>query len=278
MVFVEKVIPLGYAQDENIIVLQRQSCDLNEIRKKLNEDVKFTRDEDKLELNVVYAMRKNHHKLWSRATVKFFDKRSNCAVLQKLDEKGTINFDPKEMHVKKVQNEELKKQDAGLFKMFVYGVMPYKQSRELDLIFNQMLRGQKVTAVFELLETKLNQIHECYAGDLICSGLPGKLVSFREILINEKLTYPARVDGALNQRILQKRACILAEGNGITSILTYHETFGHQSSHHDVQSINVIGSRFYIQTIIAEGSVSFSLSYCFYHDIGRRIEFSLKTV
>lgn len=71
------------------------------------------------------------------------------------------------------------------------------------------------TAVFSLVEEKNELVHESYAGDFIYE-VNGKLLSFREILIREKMTFPKFVTGDFNKMLFEKRAAILAPNNIIT--------------------------------------------------------------
>lgn len=250
MVFVERVIPLGITSN-NIIICQRKH-EFSDLKKELDAEVKYVADELKLESNVIYAMRKFEHTSWSRATVKFFRRDDNIPVLQKLDESGTINFDAKLMHVRKIRNTKIQNQALGQIKIFLYAVARIDQNEEFKLIFEQMLCKNEVLAVFDLLEPKENKIHECYAGDFLCE-FRGNLLSFREILIQQSITYPAHVEGQFNQRILQARARAFAEHKGVKSIMHTMVTT------HDepIEPIDVIG-RYHLLQVLGEGSVSIS--------------------
>ncbi|XP_031639137.1 cyclin-dependent kinase 5 homolog [Contarinia nasturtii] len=159
------------------------------------------------------------------------------------------------MQVRKIQNDALKNQELGLL-LFIYAVGVYDFDSEFTLIFEEMLKNKNVTAVFNLLEAKPNKIHECYIGDFLCE-FRGKFLSFREILISQKITYPSRVQENLNQKIFQSRAEILAGRNEVNSILTAHnksKVTEPNVPNEPYEPIYILGGRFHILEIVGEGS------------------------
>lgn len=256
MVFVERVIPMEYAPKENIIVCQRPEV-LNDLKSKLAVDVLNVADEQALEQNVVYAMKKFKHKYWTRAMVKFFRRSDNIPVLQKLDTNGTINFDPTTMHVRKVKDLGLINQQWGHFKMFIYAVYSYDHDSDFDLIFKEFLQGKEVIGVFDLMEPKPNKVHQCFVGDFLYE-IQNDLLSFREYLIDKKITYPARVDGDLNQQILAARAKVFADRKGLKSLMPSIWLSDGRNLNEMNEPAEVIG-RYRVLKIVGEGSVCFCL-------------------
>lgn len=184
---VKEVTPIRFGKN-NIIVCQRTKTaeNLSILREKIKTDVRNSPNEEMLQLNVIYGIR-NLGK-WSRATVKYFS--GTTAVLQLLDENGAPDFDPSKMIARKIQGRDLIVEPFGEFKLIIYGIGPYVHDQEFCMIFDGLIKRQKVTCVFSLVEKKLNKIHECYAGDLLYA-FRSKLYSFREALIREKISYLA---------------------------------------------------------------------------------------
>lgn len=259
MVFIERVIPLEISPSTNIIRCQRK-YDVSDLSTKLEIDVKDVIDDQTLEPCVIYAVCKFGQKRWSRATVKFFRRSDNVPVLQLMDGSGVFDFDPNKTHARKVKSDELKNKPLGQFKMLIYAVGKYKQDKEFDLIFDEMLKNKEVTAIFDILERKPNAIHECYAGDFF-TEFRGNLLSFREIIIQQKITCPAHVKSIFNQRILQTRANTFAERNANRSILSIIGNVDKITSEDDNESTEIfepieVAGRFHLLQVVGEGSVS----------------------
>lgn len=212
MVFIEQVIPSRYAMDENLIICQRVKIEkqLIRLRKYLADDVQDTEDVKFLKKNEVYAMKRWYQSWWSRATVKFFRKPDNVPVLQKVDEAGTIDFDST-IQVREIKNNHLKAFELGNFKLFIYGVLKFTHDEEYELIFRRFKTGV-VTAIYDQLEAKDDLVHECFVGDLIQEE-EGRVLSIREVLIHERLTYPRHINTEINLRILQARTQFMANRN-----------------------------------------------------------------
>lgn len=213
MVFVEQIIPLRYAKDENLIICQRVNVEkqLLQLRKDLANDIQNTYDEKFLKKNEVYAMKRYNHHWWSRATVKFFRQCDNVPVLQRVDGAGTIDFDHNKIQVRKIKNNHLKALELGHFKLFIYAVLKFTHDREYELIFDGFKTGV-VTAIYDQLEAKEDLVHECFVGDLIQEE-EGRVLSLREVLIRERLTYPRHVDTAINLRLLKARTTFMTGRN-----------------------------------------------------------------
>lgn len=266
MVWVEKVVPLQFAGNITVCRRVNENILLAQMQKDLLDDVRDQTDETNLQENIVYAMRKKGKKHWKRVTVKFVRKCDNVVVLQNLDEKGVHDFDPENMQVRKVHSNQIRDQTTVLFKIMIYAVIAYKQKKEYELIFNEMLKGKEVTAVYDLIEKKSNAVHECYAGDFLCE-FNGRLLSFREILIREKIAYPRHAETAINQNIFKARADILCHQNQKRTIMFETDLQSVSVPNESFDSIDLISDRYRIRKIAGEGTVGISFfdlgSFCF---------------
>lgn len=167
-------------------------------------------------------------------------------MLQFLDKDGLLHFKPS-VHVRKLINAAVINEMPAQIKLMMYGVGVYQQDHEFNLIFEQLVQNKQVTGVFGLIETKVNKIHECYAGDLLYDNRGERLESFREILIREHITYPSKVRTDLNQLIFRERAAILCRRNSGLSIIPENPQ----------QDLGIAGGneRFEFRTVIGEGHV-----------------------
>lgn len=253
-IFVGKIVPLAFAEKSNVIICNRLEFNgkeqLTELSKKLENDVKNAKNEHTPEPNTIYAFQINEG-LWTRAVVKFIRKDDKVPVIQRLDEPGTIDFNPRFMRVRKISDRQLQNQMSGRFKLFIYAVGPYEHDYEYQLIFDGLLKNKEVMGIFTLLEQKQNRVHECFVGDLLYE-INGKLMSFREVLIRERISYPALVQDPLNMRLLQTRANILTEYNGQPAMTL--QTLGKPKD--TVSPTDMIDNRYTIESVYGEGTVS----------------------
>lgn len=147
--------------------------------------------------------------------------------------------------------------DVGQIKVFVHAIAKFKPTVFFKDIFTQILLKTPVTAVFSLVEEKNELVHESYAGDFIYE-VNGKLLSFREILIREKVTSPRFVTGDFNKMLFEKRAAILAPNNILTkgTISDYQPSISDDRSTISCDVIDLIDERFEIHKhVLGEGTV-----------------------
>lgn len=253
MTTIEKLIPLKIEKEKNLIICQRQ-INLRDISRRLDDDVRHKANVNAVNANDMYAMREINTIHWSRAIVKFNRRDNNVPVLQKLDGPGLVDFDPEKIDVRIITNDLIKNLKCGQIKMFVYAVMPYKADEEFMCIFNNMLKNQTVTAVYRLIEQKQNITHECYAGDFLCE-FREKLLSFREVLLQQEITFPSRVIDEINKEILQARTEIFAQKRALQmpTILSIQPEEIQEGGAHPAY---VIG-QYNVFEVVGEGSVSY---------------------
>lgn len=243
----ETVIPVRFT-DDNIIICNRATVTncLETISCEINDDVYFRSNAKDPSPNTLYGY--FHNKKWHRATVKFSDE--NKKVIHLLDDNGIYNFH-KGMVIREIKNQKLINIDAGQIKIFVHAIHKFKPKANFQHIFKEVLLNTPVTAVFSLVEEKSEMVHEIYAGDFLYQ-VNGKLLSFRELLIREKLSYPNLITGRFNKILFQKRAEVLSPNN----ILTITD----ENPEHDaagIELIDLIGERFEVHNqLLGEGSVS----------------------
>lgn len=243
-IIVEKVECLRIGTKSNIIVCQRTETTkkLSSLSEKLKNDVQFKEDEKQLQPNTVYAVFRRG--MWHRGVLKYQSGDTSCVQL--VDHDGTFNF--AEVVVRKISDTTLCSHDFCQIKFFVYGIGLYEHDAEFVSIFDQILKGKEVLAIFGLIEQKRNRALECFVGDFLYE-VNGQLRSFREVLIRSRITYPSRVRQPLNQMIFQKRAEVMSG----RPTLNTHSSSGQQK----VTGIEVIEERFELHELIGEGSVRF---------------------
>lgn len=133
----------------------------------------------------------------------------------------------------------------GEMKCVVYGIGAYEFDDEFILIFNDLLKEKETVAVFGLIEEKRCKVHQAFACDFLF-WFNGKYNSFREVLIQEHISYPSRVKEPLNREIFMKKTEFLTTNNvRSTSLHT-----------NDIAPKYVLDSRFNIYNLIGEGGVT----------------------
>lgn len=249
IISVVSVIPVRCSSNKNIITCIRENVfqQLDTLSEQLEQEVKESIDENKLQINEIYAV-KQHDKPWRRAMVKFI-RTDGVPVLQLLDVKGLLNFNSSNMNARKITKSSLRDLEFGEMKMFIHAIGPFETDAEYELIFNQILKDKVVKAIITLMEPKENRIHECFVGDLIYT-FKGRHFSFRELLIKERISYPSRPKGLVNRLIFRKRSEWMAIGNGSTSLLSI------KLDGKDGDPIEIVAGRFNMYEILGEGSVS----------------------
>lgn len=191
---------------------------------------------------------------WFRVVVKF--SRENKKVIHFLDSDGVYDF-REGMVVREIKSRQIIDMDVGQIKVFVHAIAKFKPTGFFKDIFAQVLLKTPVTAVFSLVEQKNELVHESYAGDFIYE-VNGKLRSFREILIREKVTSPRLVTGDFNKMLFEKRAAILAPNNILTkgTISDYQPSISDDRSTISCDVIELIDERFEIHKhVLGEGTV-----------------------
>lgn len=73
----------------------------------------------------------------------------------------------------------------------IYGTAKCEPDEEFKMIFEQTIKNEKTVVISRLMEQRTNITNQCYAGD-IPFYLKKKNRLFREVLIREKNSYPAR--------------------------------------------------------------------------------------
>lgn len=244
---VENVKPLRIGTKSNIIVCQRieTAQKLSSLSEQLRNDVKDKKNEEWLLPNTIYAVFRRG--MWNRGIMKY--QMGDITCVQLVDSDGTFNFS--EVIVRKITDTTLCNYDFCQIKFFVYGIGIYDHDEEFVSIFEQLLKGKEILAIFGLIERKPHRVHECFAGDFLFK-VNGQLKSFREVLIRERITYPSHVQERLNQMIFQRRAEIIS---GHRTLNTFRRSTAN-SEQQQVDAIEVIGERFKICELIREGSVS----------------------
>lgn len=213
---VEKVIPIRFGT-KNIIICRRINAvsNLFDLSNQLDRDVKNVPNQTILEANQLYAFKTGKSR-WSRGLLKF-NRDNNIQVIQLVDANGTFDFNPNVCSARKIQGDELKNMPFAEIKLFIYGIGQYSMTSELKYVFEGLILNQETTAIFGLMERKANRIHECFVGDILYT-FRSKEMSFREVLIREKLAVPARVQEELNQRIFSKRRMVMGLHNSVTTL------------------------------------------------------------
>lgn len=273
----EKITPKRLGQ-HNIIVCERETDPMLSV--KLSEAVKNVANEQNLQKNEIYAIKLCNHQEWSRGTVKFIRSRDKIPVLQFLDKPGLHDFDPSKMCVRKISDPSIKALKSAEIKLMVYGVGHYNFDREFSLIFEGLIKNVPTLAVYNLIEAKDNIVHQCFAGDFLFE-LNGKLKSFREVLIREKITYPCHADLIFNQQLFLRAVDLISSSMMVSSAAalwvkrsTTLRTSGTLAATHgsdtliDAQTFDVpkndsLLDRYYLYELIGEGSVSFMYKLTF---------------
>lgn len=249
----ENVIPLHLGKKGNVIVCQRPIDPA--MSRKLAIDINDAYDESNAVDDEIYALNVKGKNKWSRAMVKF--RRDGVTVLHRLDEPGVFDFDTTVIRIRKVRDLNLRQQESGLFKVFIYGIGPYEHDHEFNLIFKGLIQNQESKAIYGLIDEKQDRVRVAYAGDIFyeCNG---KYNSFREILIRERISYPSRVHEYLNQRILEARIEFLATQNvshSFYSAATTANPLVHNDEFNENPNAKVLDGRFCLHGVIGEGSV-----------------------
>lgn len=222
-IYVKTVQVLRANPQNNIIICRRAVSDevMRTFYRDLANNVANSPNEVNVVQNTVYAIKMD--KGWHRAMLKFVRRSDGVPVLQLLDKKSTIDF-LDNVIVRKVSDPKLYGRVRIEFKLFVYGIGTYIHDDDFYSIFDQHIKGKKITCIYTLLEEKENKINECFVGDLLYEE-GGRMRSFRELLIRKKITYPSRSKNDINRRLFQIRTNVLAGRNihGYTTRMTQRE-------------------------------------------------------
>lgn len=248
-IIIEKITPLASIVTTNIIICRRNIADeeLIQLSQDLEIDVQNSRNETEMQPNVIYAIQTELG--WRRVVVKFTRAKDKVSVLQFIDfREKPIDFCTK-MKVRKLASAHLCVKKPALFKIMIYGLGTYVFDDEYYMIFDQLFKDKQITGLFTLLEPKPNIVHECYVGDLFWK-VGQKLLSMRELLIRERISYPSRVRTNINQRILLARTNFLSR----VEVTLPSPIATSQPIKYDT-SIAVIGERINIFEILGEGTV-----------------------
>lgn len=252
--------------DNNVIICQKH-LDPRKMSRELERDVMNVQDEIEPTAGVMYAIKLSKSNIWSRAVLKI--KRDDGSILiQSIDMSGVFDFGPG-MLIRRIQSPELKSLKPSMFKLMIYGIAKYEPGEEFMLIFNQLIKNKKTVVINRLMEQRENITHQCYAGDILYEN-DNQYRSFREVLIREKISYPARVSENINQLIFQRRTQFLLNQNKAisASTLCFVESAVAQSQYDALGQNDVLGQKdalphvelidgkFLLNRIIGEGSVS----------------------
>lgn len=264
--FQENIVPLRYGQNGLIICKRARITDqTTNISEKLKNDVFRSPNETEIMPNVIYAMKKTG-KPWQRAVLKFIRRSDEVPVLQFLDINGVMDF-KEGVIVRKIRDHSICQMETGIFKMFIYGLHSFTAERDFELMFDQLLKNRKISAVFTLLDVKDNLVHCCFVGDMFYE-FKNKLMSFRELLIREKLSYPSREYTSINRKVFEAIVAFLQPKNGFT-IETIKNATERPST---IKTVNVPSNRdhilefdqqldeFGLCQIIGEGTVIYFVS------------------
>lgn len=242
---VEKVKPIRWGKD-NIIILRRTDIvdKFHEISNKIAQQVKkpiFT-----VKLNIIYGLRYLDKQIWRRALLKF-TRPDGVNVMDFVDCAGVCEFDTKSMEMCEISDSDIVNLPAGEFKFIIFAVKKYTFDDEFQLIFNALCR-ETVTGIFRMIEQKQNKINECFAGDLVYN-YNGTVKSFRETLIEQKITYPSGVRNEFNKKNFLKR---FDYGNLFTPPSATYEP-------NPIDGFSEFSNEYKTGDILGEGSVSISM-------------------
>lgn len=250
---VATIIPTRMGKTGNIIICHKVK-DLGLISEQLEAHVANAPDENDIEANVLYAL--NTGRGWNRASLKFVNRVTGVKVLHLLDQPGLYDFNERSMRARKITDAALLQEPIEM-KMMIYGVGPYVFDDEFELIFNQTIKNEKVTAVYALLEQKDLKVHEAYVADFLFK-VGSRVTSFRDILIKEDLCYPSQVHTPLNQAIFRFRNYainVLKNIDGIMPLIVTEQVVEDATAARD-EIFTCSNSRFRLQQLIGEGGVS----------------------
>lgn len=236
----------------NIIICRRKQ-DLG-LTTKIKASIASKQDEKELHLNRIYAL-KIIGKEWMRAVVKFV-KKDGGKVLQLIDESGVFDYDEKRMKLREITDKNILNIPFAEMKCIVYGIGPYVFDDEFILIFNELLKEKEIVAIFGLIEQKSSKVHEAFACDFLYL-YNGRYNSFREVLIQQHISYPSRVKEAINRNIFMKKTEFLQLHNVCPKSLTLHAS---ASSSADIPQF-VLNNRFNIHNLIGEGGVIYYTAF-----------------
>lgn len=180
----------------------QQKQDHGQLSQQIEQCVAHKRNENDIHDDKIYGL-KIMGKPWKRAVLKFI-KNDEKKVIQLVDESGIFDFDEHRMQIREITDEGVLNIPFGEIKCIVYGIGPYEFDVEFNLIFNELLKEKETIAIFGLIEEKRCKVHQAFACDFLfwCNG---KYNSFREVLIQEHITYPSRVKEPLNREIFIKK-------------------------------------------------------------------------
>lgn len=248
--------------NNNIIICQKH-LDPRQMSKQLEQDVINMPNEVQPTAGVIYALKLDSSYIWSRAVVKF-KREDGTTVIQSIDMPGVFDFQPG-LILRRIQSTALKNLKPSIFKLMIYGIYEYEADKEFKMIFEQTIRDQKTVIISRLMERRRENItKECYAGDILFL-FRNQYRSFRELLIRERISGPARVSDKINQEIFQKRTQFLLHRNGsITpaSTLRFVESVVSQNQddaivqNDELFTDELIDGNFLLSQIIGEGHVS----------------------
>lgn len=215
-VFEESLIPIRN-NDDGIIVCRRYTEEmLIQLSKQLENAVQNSKDEQNIEENVIYALQTDGW-LWRRANLKFVRADDQVRVLELIDQSGVYDFDEK-VKVRKITDASLRDMAFGMIKLFIYGIRKFRRNHHYNLMFNQLIETQMISAIFCLIEPKENKVHECYVGDLFYK-YNQKTFSFRELLIHQQRRDPIFLQLDINRVLFEKAVKLIASNNMVYSTL-----------------------------------------------------------
>lgn len=253
----DTIIGARLAQGENFIICKR----LFDHQKLSQQLYRHVRNKENV-LNVVdreiYAICRVG-KPWVRAMVKCRPK--NKTIFTLLDKDGVFDYDPTEFSVRKLEDEQLREMPCGLFKVFIYGIGPYKFDEKFKSYFEQTVQNERTIAFYSLIGNAVDKAQEAFAGDLVYQ-VNGQYKSFRDILIRERISYPSRVREPVNQQIFVARAVFLMQKNNSAALKTMLTDVylsgpiskNEASAYTDAGTI--VFERFRLVELIGEGTVS----------------------
>lgn len=254
-----KVIPVRYVETKNIIICRKVDIldELKQIERQVAEHVQDMPTKKLLELKrkEIYGMRINGVGPWTRCCVDQLisnqkDLRRNYAHIQALDRNGkhTFKADSRHLEVREINDETIKNKPHGLIKTMMYGVGKVLRKNEFRKFFD-VVKGKHVDGVFGLIPENYDhddRSNDCYAADFFYKEKNcEEKKSFRQLLINNKIVYPRKVDTDLNQAIFWEQEKFLIEQNGWTSMNCDKlpsspqqlQLYGEQSTQHTVISL-----------------------------------------
>ncbi|XP_055307520.1 serine/threonine-protein kinase PAK 3-like [Sitodiplosis mosellana] len=216
-VIVESVMPVrlvhGHDKKKSLIICVRQ-IDTVEFYSRLNEHANGLADfVGPLKDGDQYAYKYKYHRFWSRGVVKF-TKPGGVKVISSLDKSDIRDFNRETMDIRKITDRALLDYPAREIKFMFYGTLKFRFHERFKRLYNEICHEKEITAMLALVEDKYNAGKECYVGDFFYK-FGEKWHSFRELLIQRRVTYPTRVSSALNQLLFEKRAQFLSQKNRI---------------------------------------------------------------